>query len=251
MEDKDKTKKNSIKFLKVDHHLFNKAKRFGRKSSHNEMPIKNKISTIDNKRKALLFPINQMKMEDEKTPNSILKNIIKNSSIKKNSMISKELIFRNSCLNKEEMLLTRFSKSNLKPLKLIRNSSSKNVMKKKNIIITNIITNNLSKINSSKNISNKSKSKINLNDINNNENINMCKFNKNRIIINNNNNKKENNISSCKNIIISSTKNENENNINCSKNASIDTNKKENIKQKEKSKENECKFHKIFCCLKN
>ena len=246
MEDKDK--KNSIKFLKVDNHLFNKAKRFDRKRSQNELPIKNKISTIDNKRKALLFPVNQKKMEDEKTPNSILKNISKNSSIKKNSMISKELIFRNSCLNKEEMLLTRFSKANLKPLKFIRNSSSKNVMKEDNIIITNIITNNLSKINSSKNLSNKSKSKINLNDINNNENINICKFNKNRIIINNNN-KKGNNVSSCKNIIISSNKNEN--NINCSKNASIDTNKKENIKQKEKKKENECKFEKIFCCLKN
>ena len=248
MEDKDK--KNSIKFLKVDNHLFNKAKRFDRKRSHNELPIKNKISTIDNKRKALLFPVNQKKMEDEKTPNSILKNISKNSSIKKNSMISKELIFRNSCLNKEEMLLTRFSKANLKPLKLIRNSSPKNVMKEENIIITNIITNNLSKINSSKNLSNKSKSKINLNDINNNENININKFNKNRIIINNNN-KKENNVSSCKNIINSSYKNENKNNIIYSKNPSIDTNKKENIKQKEKSKENECIFNKIFCCLKN
>ena len=149
MEDKDKTKKNSIKFLKVDHHLFNKAKKLDRKRSHNELPIKNKISTVGNKGKAL-FPINPMKMEDERTPNSILKNISKNSSIKKNSMISKELIIKNP----EEMLLTRFSKFNVKPLKLLRNSSSKNVMKNKNIIITNIITNNLSKISSSKNMPN-------------------------------------------------------------------------------------------------
>ena len=58
------------------------------------MPIKNKFSTVGNKGKALLFPINPMKMEDDKTPNSILKNISKNSSMKKNSMILKELILK-------------------------------------------------------------------------------------------------------------------------------------------------------------
>ena len=58
------------------------------------MPIKNKFSTVGNKGKAILFPINPMKMEDDKTPNSILKNISKNSSMKKNSMILKELILK-------------------------------------------------------------------------------------------------------------------------------------------------------------
>ena len=58
------------------------------------MPIKNKFSTVGNKGKTILFPINPMKMEDDKTPNSILKNISKNSSMKKNSMILKELILK-------------------------------------------------------------------------------------------------------------------------------------------------------------
>ena len=190
----EKVKKYSgVKFLKLDNPLFNKAKRFERKSSNIQLPIKNNISTIDNKRKVSLNP---MKMEDEKTPNSILNKYSKISSIRKNSTTLKELsLLKISQLKKVEgkkdgeMLLTKFSKYNLKPLKLINNASTKNFMTNKNNNVSNIISNNLSKINISKNIS--KKNKINFNSIKNNEKGN--KDNKYEIVVTSENQKEINN----------------------------------------------------------
>ena len=171
----EKSKKNNgIKFLKVEPHLFTKAVKLYRKVSYNpKMNIKEEQIEKKQTRKKSFNP---NKGEEEKTPynsTSITKENFKIYSPKKTSMKLNELLmFKKSLLKIEEeknggeMLLNKFSKTNLKPLKLIKNISSKNIIPNKSIIINNIITTN-NPNNKNNTIKNLNKSQINLNDFNN------------------------------------------------------------------------------------
>ena len=244
MNDDKKKKYKGIKFLKVEQPVFYNAKKYNRKSSYNSITINNKLSSTDNRKgkKSCKSPIvdNLIKSEEEeKTPNNQKDKINKNykklySMNKANPKKIEELVLLKKTGKKKEeekkggiMLISKYSKANLKPLKLLKTISAKNVFSNKNIIINNIIDNEEEKT------ENQFKSaKI----VNNNNKINYNAIT----------NENENNKNICKN----------------SKNISVDKVKKENNEEKRKVKENEKikektnkkdnnshNFKKFLCCL--
>ena len=199
MNDDKKKKYKGIKFLKVDQPVFNNAKKYNRKSSYNSISINNKLSSTDNKKrkKSCKSPIvdGLIKSEEEKTP--VNKKEIPNKNYQKLNSISKvypkkieELVLLKKPGKKKEeekkdgkMLLTRFGKANIKPLKLLKTISAKNVFSNKSIIINNIVDNNdesnENKFKSAKIVNNNNKINYNANISENDNNTNYCKNSKN------------------------------------------------------------------------
>lgn len=211
----DKPKKyKGIKFLKVEQQLFNNAKKYKRKTSSNSNSINNKSSSNDNNGKVFLkssLNYNQIITDGEKTPpvkNNIIKKTFKriNSCNKKDDKKCNELVAISKITKKKEeekndkeMLLNRFSKANLKPLRYNKSFSCKrffnqpiNNNNNSNSISNNINSgkNNIYKYKSDNNAT--KKTKINNNDKNNKENnsnnktINLNAINTNKVIGNEN-----------------------------------------------------------------
>ena len=236
MNEEKKKKYKGIKFLKVDQPVFNNAKKYNRKSSYNSISINNNITCTDNKRrkKSCKSPIvdDLIKSEEEKTPvnkkDILNKNYKQLNSINKSNIkkIEELVLLKKAGKKKEEekkdgkMFLSRFGKANLKPLKLLKTISAKNVFSNKSIIINNIVDKD----------EDMSENKFKSAKIVNNNN----KINYNAVI---NENENENNTNYCKN----------------SKNISVDKIKKENNEEKEKEKiennNNSHNFKKFLCCL--
>ena len=180
----EKSKKNkAIKLIKVEQQYFNNIKKY-RKCSYNTTSINNQSSSKEcNRLKSLKGSIydNLLKTERDKTPMHI-NNIYNNMTPKKINELVSLKVSPHKKKDKEEMLLSKFNKNNIKPLIYRNNSSYKKIYS------------NRSLGNSSNFKSNRSFYKKNINDNNNNENENNTNCPKGEIKINKNeiiNDKKE------------------------------------------------------------
>jgi len=235
----DKTKKyKGIKFLKVEQQLFQNAKKYNRKTSYNSIPINNQSSFNEsNVKKTLKNSSNDIPMryngEKKHTPKKGKLNI--NKSFKKLNSCNKmdvkkfnEIIALTKIAKKKEeekkdkdILFTRFSKANLRPLLHKKSISYKKILINKNLMTSSINPNN---------------NNINMdNNLYNNITINMkndTNVNKYKISFNENNEK------------------ENENNDNYCKKINLNKVSTENIvESKEKKIEKKKNWRKVFCCL--
>ena len=166
----DKSKKyKGIKYLKVEQQFFNNAKKYNRKCSYNNnntASINNQSSSNECKRiksfKSSIFNDNMLKTDGEKT--TISKNNIYYNKIPKKSIeLASNKISPLKIKDKEEMLLNKFNKNNIKPLIHRSDKAFKKLYSSKSLGLGANLKSNKSLYN---------KSMIKFNDINNNENEN-------------------------------------------------------------------------------
>ena len=236
----DKTKKyKGIKFLKVEQQLFHNAKKYNRKTSYNSIPINNQSSFNEsNLKKALKNSSNDipLRYDGEKTPTPKKGKLKINKNFKKLNSFNKmdvkkynEIIALTKITKKKEeekkdkdMLLTRFSKANLRPLLHKKSISCKKILINKNLMTSSINPNNNNNINMDNNLYNN----VTIN-MKNDNNVNKYKINFNE----NNEKENENNDNYCKKINLNKVSTENI------------------VESKEKKIEKKKNWRKVFCCL--